>query len=81
MDDLGPGSETVGETEFAQGVAAQAASGKWGKTRVASGIISGEAGLSKGGSHTKSISFSPKSISFSTNAPHFCSNLGWAHVP
>jgi L-fuconolactonase len=43
------GSETVGETEFAQGIAAMAASGKWGKTRVAEGIISGEAGLAKGG--------------------------------
>ena len=34
------GSETVGETTFAQGVAAMAESGAWGKTRLCAGIIS-----------------------------------------
>ena len=34
------GSQTVGETTFAQGVAAMAESGAWGKTRVCAGIIS-----------------------------------------
>jgi hypothetical protein len=34
------GTASVGETEFAQGCAAMASSGMWGKTRVAAGIIS-----------------------------------------
>ena len=33
-------SGSLGETEFAQGCAAMAASGNWGSTRVAAGIIS-----------------------------------------
>ena len=34
------GSQTIGETTFAQGCAAMAASGAWGKTLVCAGIIS-----------------------------------------
>ena len=31
----------IGETEWVQGIAAQSASGQWGETRIAAGIISG----------------------------------------
>lgn len=31
----------VGETEWVQGIAAQSASGQWGETRIAAGIVSG----------------------------------------
>jgi predicted TIM-barrel fold metal-dependent hydrolase len=39
-EDGPPEMQPIGETEFAQGIAAQSASGQYGKTRVAAGIVS-----------------------------------------
>jgi hypothetical protein len=63
----------VGEVKFVNGIAAMSASGLYGPTRVAAGIVGGAnllRGAARGGGHARLHGARPRAVS--RRAPHHC---------